>query len=125
MGIQKTEKIWHNGKLINWDDATLHVMSHVVHYGSSVFEGIRCYELPTGPAIFRADEHMQRLLDSAKVYRMDVAFTKQELVAAMQELMSTGLMTVIGNLFGLVIVVVILLWQDWLMALVTFKDIFS
>ena len=58
MGIQKTEKIWHNGKLINWDDATLHVMSHVVHYGSSVFEGIRCYELPTGPAIFRAVEHM-------------------------------------------------------------------
>ena len=72
MGIQKTDKIWHNGKLINWDDATLHVMSHVVHYGSSVFEGIRCYELPTGPAIFRAVEHMQRLVDSAKVYRMDL-----------------------------------------------------
>ena len=55
MAIQKTEKIWHNGKLINWDDATIHVMSHVIHYGSSVFEGIRCYDLPTGPAIFRAD----------------------------------------------------------------------
>ena len=53
MAIQKTEKIWHNGKLIKWDDATLHVMSHVVHYGSSVFEGIRCYDLPSGPAIFR------------------------------------------------------------------------
>ena len=50
MALQKTESIWHNGKLIPWDDATLHVMSHVVHYGSSVFEGIRCYELPTGPA---------------------------------------------------------------------------
>ena len=73
MAIQKTDKIWHNGKLINWDDATIHVMSHVVHYGSSVFEGIRCYELPSGPAIFRADEHMQRLLNSAKVYRIDVA----------------------------------------------------
>ena len=83
MGIQKTDKIWHNGKLINWDDATLHVMSHVVHYGSSVFEGIRCYELPTGPAIFRAVEHMQRLVDSAKVYRMDLPFTRDELVRAM------------------------------------------
>src|SRR5450755_2417303 len=86
MALQKTDKIWHNGKLIRWEDATLHVMSHVVHYGSSVFEGIRCYAPPSGPAIFRADDHMQRLLDSAKVYRMDVAFTKQELVAAMLQL---------------------------------------
>ena len=85
MAIHKTEKIWHNGKLINWDEATLHVMSHVVHYGSSVFEGIRCYELPTGPAIFRAVEHMQRLVDSAKVYRMDIPFTRDELVRAMVE----------------------------------------
>ena len=85
MAIHKTDKIWHNGKLINWDDATLHVMSHVVHYGSSVFEGIRCYELPTGPAIFRAVEHMQRLVDSAKVYRMDIPFTRDELVRAMVE----------------------------------------
>ena len=78
MAIQKTEKIWHNGKLIPWDDATIHVMSHVVHYGSSVFEGIRCYALPSGPAIFRAQEHMQRLLDSAKIYRIDVDFTRDE-----------------------------------------------
>jgi branched-chain amino acid aminotransferase len=90
MALQKTDKIWHNGKLICWEDATLHVMSHVVHYGSSVFEGIRCYAPPSGPAIFRADDHMQRLLDSAKVYRMDVSFTKQELVAAMQELIKTN-----------------------------------
>src|SRR5580700_1299198 len=85
MAIQKTDKIWHNGKLINWDDATIHVMSHVIHYGSSVFEGIRCYELPTGPAIFRANEHIQRLLDSAKVYRIDVPFTRDEIVTAMLE----------------------------------------
>ena len=85
MAIQKTDKIWHNGKLINWDDATIHVMSHVVHYGSSVFEGIRCYELPSGPAIFRAQEHMQRLLDSAKVYRIDVEFTREQLVKGMLE----------------------------------------
>ena len=85
MAIQKTDRIWHNGKLISWDDATIHVMAHVIHYGSSVFEGIRCYELPAGPAIFRAHEHIQRLLDSAKVYRMDVAFTRDELVQAMLE----------------------------------------
>ena len=72
MPIKPTEKIWHNGKLIPWNQATLHVMSHVVNYGSSVFEGIRCYALPSGPAIFRAKEHAQRLLDSAKVYRIDV-----------------------------------------------------
>jgi branched-chain amino acid aminotransferase len=86
MALQKTEKIWHNGKLICWEDATIHVMSHVVHYGSSVFEGVRCYQLPTGPAIFRAQEHMQRLLDSAKIYRIDVDYTREELVSAMVEL---------------------------------------
>ncbi len=73
MAIQKTEKIWHNGKLIPWDEAQLHVMSHVVNYGSS---------LPKGPAIFRASEHMQRLLDSAKIYRIDVDYTRDELVSA-------------------------------------------
>jgi branched-chain amino acid aminotransferase len=85
MAIQKTDKIWHNGKLINWDDATIHVMSHVIHYGSSVFEGIRCYALPAGGAIFRAQEHMQRLLDSAKVYRIDVPFTRDEILQGMLE----------------------------------------
>ncbi len=86
MAIQQTEKIWHNGKLIPWDDAQLHVMSHVVNYGSSVFEGIRCYQLPVGPAIFRAHDHMQRLLDSAKIYRIDVDFTREDLVSGMVEL---------------------------------------
>src|SRR6202047_2614496 len=86
MAIQKTDKIWHNGKFIAWDDATLHVMSHVVHYGSSVFEGIRCYALPAGPAIFRATEHMQRLVDSARIYRIDIPFTRVEIVRAMVEL---------------------------------------
>src|SRR5246127_4527169 len=83
MAIQKTEKIWHNGKLIAWDDATIHVMAHVIHYGSSVFEGVRCYAPPSGPAIFRAPEHAQRLLDSAKVYRIDVDFTRDDIVKAM------------------------------------------
>ncbi|HUE51293.1 MAG TPA: branched-chain amino acid transaminase [Terriglobales bacterium] len=90
MAIQKTEKIWHNGKLIPWDDAQLHVMSHVVNYGSSVFEGVRCYQLPTGPVIFRAPEHMQRLLDSAKIYRIDVDFTADDLVSGMVALVKNN-----------------------------------
>lgn len=88
MGIQKTEKIWHNGRFIAWDDATLHVMAHVVNYGSSLFEGIRCYSLPSGPAIFRAHEHMQRLIDSSKIYRIEVPFSREELVNAMAELVA-------------------------------------
>ncbi len=88
MPVQKTDKIWHNGKFIAWDDAKLHIMAHVVNYGSSVFEGIRCYQLPSGPAIFRAHEHMQRLLDSAKIYRMPEVFTREQLVDAMVELVS-------------------------------------
>ena len=86
MPLQKTEKIWHNGKLIRWEDATVHVMAHVIHYGSSVFEGVRCYAPPSGPAIFRAHEHIERLLDSAKVYRMDLPYTRDELVTAMTDL---------------------------------------
>ncbi len=86
MAIQKTEKIWHNGKFVKWDDATLHIMSHVVNYGSSVFEGVRCYALPSGPAIFRVQEHIQRLLDSARIYRIDVDFTLDDLVSGMVEL---------------------------------------
>jgi len=86
MPLQKTDKIWRNGELIRWEEATVHVMAHVIHYGSSVFEGVRCYAPPSGPAIFRAQEHMDRLLDSAKVYRMDVGFTRDELVNAMVEL---------------------------------------
>jgi branched-chain amino acid aminotransferase len=82
MPIQTTPKIWHNGKLIPWEQANIHVMSHVVHYGSSVFEGIRCYGQPQGSAIFRLPEHMQRLLDSAKIYRIVVPYTLDELCAA-------------------------------------------
>src|SRR5271154_6446464 len=90
MAIQKTEKIWHNGKLIPWDDAQIHVMSHVVNYGSSVFEGIRSSAPPPGPAIFRVQEHTQRLLDSAKIYRIDVDFTCEDLIAGMIELVKNN-----------------------------------
>jgi branched-chain amino acid aminotransferase len=90
MAIQKTDKIWHNGKLIAWDEATIHVMAHVVHYGSSVFEGVHCYAPPSGPAIFRAQEHAQRLLDSAKVYRIDVDFTRDDIVKAMCDVVANN-----------------------------------
>src|ERR671925_2387439 len=90
MAIQQTEKIWHNGSLIPWDEARIHVMSHVVNYGSSVFEGIRCYALPSGPAIFRAQEHIQRLLDSAKIYRIDVDFTREDIVAGLVEVVKNN-----------------------------------
>jgi branched-chain amino acid aminotransferase len=78
----RTTLIWRDGQLIPWEEATIHVMSHVVHYASSVFEGIRCYETPGGPAIFRLREHMRRLVDSAKIYRMPVRWSVDELVQA-------------------------------------------
>ncbi len=81
-----TEKIWHNGRFIAWHDAQIHVLSHVVSYGSSVFEGVRCYETSRGPAIFRLREHTRRLLDSAKIYRFPVEYTLEQLVDAQIEL---------------------------------------
>ncbi len=77
-----TQKIWRDGELVDFNDCTIHVMSHVVHYGSSVFEGIRCYETPTGGAVFRLREHMRRLVDSAKIYRMDLKYSVDELCQA-------------------------------------------
>ncbi len=71
MSFPKSDTIWMNGKLVPWDDAKIHVGSHVIHYGSAVFEGIRCYATPEGPAVFRLDAHTERLFASAKVYRMD------------------------------------------------------
>ena len=79
------KKIWHNGKFIDWDNANIHVMSHVIHYASSVFEGIRCYATPNGPAIFRLREHMQRLRNSAYVFRMELDYSVDDLVNACVE----------------------------------------
>lgn len=90
MGVSKTEKIWHNGKFINWEDAKIHVLSHVIHYGSGVFEGVRCYQTEQGPAIFRLREHMQRLLNSAHIYRMDPSFNLDELCKAAIELVQAN-----------------------------------
>jgi branched-chain amino acid aminotransferase len=84
--------VWHDGEFIAWNDARVHVMSHVLHYGSSIFEGIRCYSTKKGPAIFRLREHMQRLLNSAKIYRMDHRFTLDQLCDAAVQLVSKGSM---------------------------------
>ncbi|MEM1042482.1 MAG: branched-chain amino acid transaminase [Bacteroidota bacterium] len=75
-------KIWFNGDLVPFEDANIHVLSHVVHYGSSVFEGIRCYQTERGPSIFRLEEHMQRLVDSAKIHRMEIPYSLDELCQA-------------------------------------------
>ena len=90
MPIQATSKIWHNGTLIPWEQANIHVMSHVIHYGSSVFEGIRAYGQPQGSAVFRLPEHMQRLLDSAKIYRMELPFNIEELCAGVVDLIEAN-----------------------------------
>jgi branched-chain amino acid aminotransferase len=87
-----TEKIWHNGRFIKWEDATIHVLSHVVHYGSSVFEGIRCYSTPNGPAVFRLREHIRRMVDSAKIYRMELGYQAEQLGDAMLELVRVNKM---------------------------------
>ncbi|MBX0327600.1 branched-chain amino acid transaminase [Oscillochloris sp. ZM17-4] len=85
MPITKMDYIWFNGELVEWDKATLHVLSHVVHYGTSFFEGIRCYETPMGTAIFRLTPHMRRLVDSARIYRTEIPYSLAQLVAAVKE----------------------------------------
>jgi branched-chain amino acid aminotransferase len=90
--IKPTEKIWHNGKFIPWDDAKIHILSHVVSYGSGIFEGIRCYHTPQGPAIFRLKEHMQRLLNSARIYRMEIPYKLDELVNVATEVVRVNKM---------------------------------
>lgn len=80
--ITTTEWIWNDGRLVRWEDATLHVMSHVVHYGSSIFEGIRCYDTPDGGAIFRLPEHVRRFFDSCRTYRMEPQPEPDELAEA-------------------------------------------
>ena len=96
MPIQTTQHIWHNGELIPWEQAQIHVMSHVVHYGSSVFEGIRCYAQTTaggeqtGAGVFRLPEHMARLIDSAKIYRMPLAYTAEELTSAVVDVIEAN-----------------------------------
>jgi branched-chain amino acid aminotransferase len=90
MPIETTANIWHNGEMIPWEKANIHVMSHVVHYGSSIFEGIRCYTQPGGASIFRLPEHMQRFVQSGKIYRMDLPFTIDQLSEAVIEVVEAN-----------------------------------
>jgi branched-chain amino acid aminotransferase len=83
--ITKTKKIWMDGKFIDWDDASVHVLTHTLHYGLGVFEGIRCYETETGPAIFRLDEHIERLFNSGRIFLMNIPYSKKDIKNAVIE----------------------------------------
>lgn len=87
MGFNEAKYIWMDGEFVNWHEAKIHILSHVVHYGSSVFEGLRAYETPKGTAIFRLKDHTDRLFNSAKIYRMDVPFSKDQINDATIELL--------------------------------------
>jgi len=88
--IPKQEFIWMNGRMLKWDDAKIHVLSHVVHYGSSVFEGMRVYKTPKGPCAFRLIEHTERLFNSAKIYRMEIPFTPEQINQAILNLVGAN-----------------------------------
>ncbi len=86
--MQPTEKIWMNGELVGWDDAKIHVGAHGLHYGTGVFEGIRCYDTPKGPAVFRLGDHMQRLHNSARLINMELPYSVEELRSATNDLLA-------------------------------------
>ena len=85
MGFSETGKVWMNGRIVEWKNATIHVASHVIHYGSGIFEGIRAYQSNSGPNVFRLPEHMRRLADSCRVYRMDLPYSIQQISDAVLE----------------------------------------
>lgn len=85
MPLQKTEKIWMDGELVDWDNANVHVLTHTLHYGSGVFEGIRAYATSRGPAVFRLTDHINRLFNSAKIFLIDVPFSPEEIVEATKQ----------------------------------------
>jgi branched-chain amino acid aminotransferase len=85
MPIQPVDKIWMDGKLVDWEDAKVHVLTHALHYGTGVFEGIRAYETPKGPGVFRLTDHMKRLFRSAQVYMMDIPYSLEEMVQAAKD----------------------------------------
>jgi branched-chain amino acid aminotransferase len=85
MAVKKVDKIWMNGKLVNWDDAKIHVLSHGIHYGSCWFEGIRCYDTKNGSKIFRLDAHIRRLFDSAKIFRTEPSYTQMQVAEAIKQ----------------------------------------
>ena len=93
MPIKATQSIWFNGKLVPWEKATVHVLTHALHYGSSVFEGIRAYETPKGVCIFRLKDHTRRLFDSAKIYRIDIPYSEEQINAACKAVVAVNGLT--------------------------------
>jgi branched-chain amino acid aminotransferase len=90
MPITPTHKIWMNGELVDWADANIHILTHSLHYGMGVFEGVRAYETPDGPAVFRLTEHMKRLHNSAKIMGMDMPYSVEELVQATKDVVAAS-----------------------------------
>lgn len=90
MPMDASEKIWFDGRLVPWDQATVHVATHALHYGSSVFEGIRAYAADTGPAVFCLNQHVDRLFNSSKIFRMDIPYTKREIHEAIKDTIRTN-----------------------------------
>lgn len=90
MAITETDYCWRNGELIAWDDAKVHVLSHALHYGTSMFEGIRVYETPDGPAVFRLTDHVRRLIDSARIYSFALPYSETELIAACKQVVAAN-----------------------------------
>src|SRR5207237_2254507 len=85
MPLDKVEKIWMDGELVDWDDAKIHILTHSLHYGSGVFEGIRAYPTTRGPAVFRLTDHITRLFDSAKVFLIEIPFSPLQIVDAVKD----------------------------------------
>ncbi|MCS7116085.1 MAG: branched-chain amino acid transaminase [Nitrososphaerota archaeon] len=83
--MEKTEKIWLNGRFVDWEDAKIHVLTHSLHYGVAVFEGLRCYKTEKGPALFRGKDHIRRLFDSAKIYMMKIPYSQDEILQAVKD----------------------------------------
>jgi branched-chain amino acid aminotransferase len=90
MPISEAKHIWYNGKLVAWKDATVHVLAHALHYGSTVFEGVRSYPTAKGPIIFRLSDHTKRLFDSAKIYRMEIPYTPEQISAACKQIITAN-----------------------------------
>jgi branched-chain amino acid aminotransferase len=93
MPIAEAKHIWYNGKLVAWKDATVHVLAHALHYGSTVFEGVRCYSTAKGPVIFRLHDHTKRLFDSAKIYRIDIPYSVEQINNACKQVINSNGLT--------------------------------
>ena len=90
MPVQAVDKVWMNGELVDWGNATVHVLTHALHYGTGVFEGIRCYETERGPAVFRLRDHLERMESSAQIFLMEIPYSVDELISATHELIKVN-----------------------------------